>query len=122
VTWVLIAVGGATGASVRYLLDGSVTRRYGGRLPWGTLVVNLLGSVLLGLLVGLDLGRGVPGWVLPLLGAGLCGSLTTTSTLAWETLALAEDGYPRRAVTYLSVSVVAGLALAGAGMAVGLRW
>jgi fluoride exporter len=115
-TWLLIALGGALGAACRYLVDLAVTDRLGDRLPWGTLVVNLAGSAAFGLLVGLS----VSGAVMSLLGAGFCGAFTTASALAWETVALAERGWPLRAVANLGLSVVIGLALGAAGLAVGL--
>jgi CrcB protein len=115
-TWLLIAVGGAVGAASRYLVDLAVTARLGNRLPWGTLAVNLTGSAAFGLLTGLSASAAV-GW---LLGVGFCGAFTTVSALAWETVALAERGRPLRAVANLGLSVVIGLALGGAGLAIGL--
>ena len=115
-TWLLIALGGAVGAACRYLADVAVTARLGDRLPWGTLSVNLTGSAAFGLLTGLS----ASGAVMSLLGTGFCGALTTASALAWETVALAERGWPLRAVGILGLSVVMGLALAASGLAVGL--
>jgi fluoride exporter len=115
-TWLLIALGGAVGAASRYLVDIAVTARLGDRLPWGTLAVNLTGSAAFGLLTGLSASGGVTS----LLGAGFCGAFTTASALAWETVAMAERGWPLRAVANLGLSVGIGLALAAAGLAVGL--
>ena len=115
-TWLLIALGGAFGAACRYLVDIAVTARLGDRLPWGTLAVNLTGSAAFGLLTGLS----ASGAVMSLLGTGFCGALTTASALAWETVALAERGRPVHAAANLGLSMVIGLALAGAGLAVGL--
>jgi CrcB protein len=115
-TWLLIALGGALGAASRYLVDIAVTARLGDRLPWGTLAVNLTGSAAFGLLTG----QSASGTVMSLLGAGFCGAFTTASALAWETVALAERGWPLRAVANLGLSVMIGLALAAAGLAVGL--
>ena len=116
VTWLLISLGGAVGAACRYLVDIAVTGRLGDRLPWGTLAVNLAGSAAFGLLTGLSMS----GAVMSLLGMGFCGAFTTASALAWETVALAERGWPLRAVANLGLSVGIGLALAGAGLAIGL--
>jgi CrcB protein len=118
VSWALVALGGAVGAGCRYLVDVAVTARFGDRLPWGTLTVNLLGSAAFGLLVGLS--AVTPGEWVTLLGVGFCGAFTTASALAWETVALVERGRPSRAVANLGLSVVGGLALAAAGLAVGL--
>ena len=115
-TWLLVAVGGAVGAACRFLVDLAVTARLGDRLPWGTLAVNLTGSAAFGLLAGLS----APGAVVALVGAGFCGAFTTASALAWETVALAEQRLPWGAVANLGLSVVLGVALGGAGLAVGL--
>ncbi len=114
-TWLLVAVGGALGAASRYLADIAVTRRFGDQVPWGTLAVNLVGSAAFGLLVGLS----APAGIMSLLGVGFCGAFTTASALAWETVALGERA-PSHAVAYLGLSVVAGLALGGAGLAAGV--
>ena len=116
--WVLVALGGAAGAACRYVVDVAVTARLGDRLPWGTLTVNLIGSAAFGLLTGL--ASATPDDLGALLGVGFCGAFTTASALAWETLALVERGLPSRAVANLGLSVVGGLALAAAGIAVGL--
>ncbi len=116
-TWLLVALGGAVGAGCRYLADIAVTARLGDRLPWGTLTVNLLGSAAFGLLVGFV--SETPDAVFSLVGVGFCGAFTTASALAWETLALAENSRPLRAVANLGLTVVVGLALAGAGVALG---
>jgi fluoride exporter len=118
VSWALVALGGAVGAACRYLVDIAVTARLGDRLPWGTLTVNLFGSAAFGLLTGLT--ATTPNDLGALLGVGFCGAFTTASALAWETLALVERGRPSRAVANLGLSVVGGLALAAAGLAVGL--
>lgn len=105
-TWFLVAVGGAAGAVLRFVVDTAVTRWVGGRWPWGTLVVNVTGSALLGFLVGLGPGRHA--WAL--LATGLCGAFTTASTFAWEVLELASRRRVAAATAYVAFS--AGLALA----------
>ena len=116
--WALVALGGAGGAACRYLVDLAVTARLGDRLPWGTLTVNLLGSAAFGLLTGM--ASATPNDLGSLLGVGFCGAFTTTSALAWETLALLERGRPSHAVVNLGLSVGGGLTLATAGLVVGL--
>ncbi|MBB5870975.1 CrcB protein [Allocatelliglobosispora scoriae] len=101
-TLALVLLGGAAGAVVRYL----VSRALLGRLPWGTLTVNLAGAGLLGFLVGL--GGHLPTWLLALLGTGLCGALTTWSTLAVELAELPR----RRAIPYGAITILGGLAVA----------
>ena len=117
-SWLLVALGAGVGAPCRYLLDTTVTTRLGRRLPGGTLVVNLLGSLALGVLAGLALTGDAGSWLVSLLGVGFCGAFTTASTFAWEVVALAEDGWPGRATAYLLLSTALGLALAGAALAV----
>ncbi|HEU0129743.1 MAG TPA: CrcB family protein [Mycobacteriales bacterium] len=106
-----IALGAAVGAPARYLLDGWVGRR--GGLPWGTFAVNVLGSLVLGLLAGRHPGTGTEA----LVGTGFCGAFTTWSTLSWETVRLAADGaYAKAAATMLG-SLAGGLAVAAAAVA-----
>ncbi|MEV6488443.1 fluoride efflux transporter CrcB [Actinoplanes sp. NPDC051633] len=106
-TVLLVALGAAIGAPLRHLAG----RAFASRFPWGTLVVNLAGSLLLGFLIGLPAG---PRWG-ALLGTGFCGALTTYSTFGWETMVLAREGDRRRAVLNVAVSIVAGLVAAGLG-------
>lgn len=107
--WVVL--GAAVGAPCRYLVDLTVTVRTRSSFPWGTLVVNLTGCLLLGLLTGATLGP-VPA---ALLGTGFCGAYTTYSTFAYEAVSLTERHSVRSAVAYVGVSAVAGLALAALG-------
>ncbi|MFI6503774.1 fluoride efflux transporter FluC [Nonomuraea typhae] len=112
-TALLVALGAAVGAPLRFVLDGLVrgwvTRPAG--FPWGTLAVNVLGSAVLGFLVALPAGEGV----MALAGTGLCGALSTYSTLGYETLRLAEEGAWRAALGNVVLSVTAGLGAAAAG-------
>ena len=79
--YVFVAAGGAVGAPLRYLTDRFVQRRHDSLFPWGTFTVNVVGSAILGILAGaLLVGAGTTTAGL-LLGTGLCGALTTYSTL-----------------------------------------
>jgi fluoride exporter len=120
VLFLAVAAGGLVGAPARYLLDQFVTRRAGPALPWGTLVINVSGSLLLGFLTGLTLAGHLPPAGKALLGTGFCGAYTTYSTFAFETVRLLENGRLLSAAANVLVSVVAGLAAAAAGLAVGL--
>ncbi|MCX4472041.1 putative fluoride ion transporter CrcB [Micromonospora sp. MW-13] len=113
-TVLLIALGAAVGAPLRYLTDRAVQSRRGSSFPWGTLTVNVLGSLLLGALVAVPVGPAVAA----LLGTGFCGALTTYSTFGYETLRLARDGSRWRALANALVSVAAALAAASLGYAV----
>lgn len=110
---VLVFAGAALGAPLRYLTDRAVRRRWAGSLPWGTFLVNVAGSLLLGALTAATL----PTPLFALLGTGFCGALTTYSTFSWETLRLTEEKAWSRAVLNAGMSVVAGVAAAFAGYA-----
>jgi CrcB protein len=118
VTAVWVAVGAAVGAPLRYLVDLAVRSRYRGRFPWGTFVVNVVGSFVLGLVTA----QVVDPAVSAVLGVGFCGALTTYSTFGYETFALLEGRATRLAVANVVGSVVAGLAAAAAGHLVGLAF
>ena len=87
-TVLLVALGAAIGAPLRYLTDRAIQARQGTTFPWGTFTVNVAGSLLLGYLVGLP----VAPWMAALLGTGFCGALTTYSTFSYETLRLVREG------------------------------
>jgi CrcB protein len=110
-TLLLIALGAAIGAPLRYLTDRAIQARHDSVFPWGTLTVNVAGSLLLGLLTGLPAG----GAATALLGTGFCGALTTYSTFSYETLRLAEEGARCYAVMNVVASIVAGLGAATIG-------
>lgn len=99
----VVMVGAAVGAPVRYLTDRWVARRFSPRLPAGTLVVNVVGSALLGGLTAAAVSGHLAPTQLALLGTGFCGGLTTFSSFAWETHELADEG----AVGFASSNVVA---------------
>jgi len=113
-TFLLVALGAAIGAPARYLTDRAVRARLGDGFPWGTLVVNVAGSLLLGFLIGLP---ATATWT-ALLGTGFCGALTTYSTFSWETLTLARAGHRGLALANVLLSVAAGLGAAELGLLV----
>ena len=117
-TVVLVLLGGAVGAPLRYLTDLFVQSRHDSVFPWGTLTVNLAGSLLLGGLASAVVNGGAPTWLLTLLGTGFCGALTTFSTFGFETVRLVEDGSWLEALLNVTVSVVLGLAAVAAGWGV----
>jgi CrcB protein len=117
---VYIGLGGFAGAIARYALDGWVADRLGAAFPFGTLLVNLSGALLIGLLFALMIERGVLSADLrgPLM-IGLIGSYTTFSTLALESWRLVEDGAWLLAVANLGGSMLLGVAAVLAGLAIG---
>jgi CrcB protein len=97
VSWLLVAVGAGVGSALRF----GLAHLFDGRWPTGTLVVNVAGSFLLGVLSGLALS----GDAMALLGAGFCGGLTTFSSL----LVQSADRGPRVGTAYLLSTVAAAL-------------
>jgi CrcB protein len=110
VTLLLVLLGGAVGASARYLTDVTVQRRHRSDVPWGTWTVNVLGSFVLGVVA-----ESGPHWVLILVGTGFCGALTTFSTFGYETVRLHEQARPGLAATNVAGSLAAGLLAAVLG-------
>ncbi len=117
VLWVALA--GGAGAVTRLVLDGALKAWTGARYPVGTLVVNLSGSLLLGLVVGLA-GTGLPGSARLVLGAGFLGGYTTFSTAAVETVRLAGERRGLAAAAHGLGMLLGGVALAALGLALGL--
>lgn len=115
---IVIAIGlvGGAGAIARFALDGLVAGRAGREFPFGTLVVNLLGAFVLGLLVG----AAVPGNTYRVLGTGLIGAFTTFSTWAFESHRLGEDGELGLGTLNFVVSLVLGIGLAWLGRQIGV--
>ena len=105
-----IAAGSALGGVARYLLTDMVQARSGGTFPFGTLVVNLVGCLLLGFIVEMvhDSASITPA-VRALLTVGFCGGFTTFSTFSLEAVRAVEEGAVARAAIYLGTSVVAGI-------------
>lgn len=114
----LVILGAAVGAPLRYLTDRAVQARHDTVFPWGTFTVNIIGSVVLGLLVGSATVAAVPHSLQLLVGVGFCGALTTYSTFSYETLHLYEDGAHFHTVANVVFSVAAGLGAAFTGAAV----
>ena len=111
-TWVMVLLGAAVGAPLRYLLDRAVQARHDTVFPWGTFTVNLTACAVLGFLAGATEVVVVPEHTQLLIGPGLCGALSTYSTFSFETLRLAETGSRYAAAANVVVSVVAGLGAA----------
>jgi CrcB protein len=119
VTALLVVLGGLVGAPARYLTDLAVQSRHSSRLPWGTLTVNVAGSLLLGLVAGLTSAHSAPAWVLSLLGTGFCGALTTFSTFSFETFRLLDERQWALAAANVVGSVAAGLGAVALGFWLG---
>jgi fluoride exporter len=107
-----VCVGAAVGAPARYLIDRAVQSRHDTVMPWGTLTVNLVGSLVLGVLTGLAVHHRLPTAVVLGLGTGLCGALTTFSTFGADVLRLADARRLLGAVGYVAATLVLGLGAA----------
>jgi CrcB protein len=115
ITVLLVLLGGGVGAIARFAVDGAVQARRLGEFPLGTFAVNLAGSFVLGLLVGLSLSHRV----MLVLGTATLGSYTTFSTWMLETHRPAEDGEALLAWLNILGGLAAGLAAAAVGKAIG---
>lgn len=120
---VLIAAFGAVGTLARYGLQGLVQVRTGGTFPYGTLLINLSGCFLLGLIGQFTLNRMVipPDWRVAI-AVGFFGGYTTFSSFSWETAKMLEDGEWWPATAYVATSVVVGLLLSVAGIRLANRF
>jgi CrcB protein len=113
-----VGVAGSVGAVARFLTDGAVQDRRSGSFPLGTFTVNCVGSFILGVVTGLAWYHGLGGRAHAVVGVGFCGAFTTWSSVTWETLRLAEDGFGRQALVSVLGGVAAALTCAAAGIVV----
>jgi fluoride exporter len=111
----MVAIGAAVGAPLRYLIDRGIQARYKTVFPWGTLIANVSACFALGLVTGTVTATS-PSQVQALIGTGLAGAL---STLSYQTLRLAEEGFRTFATVYVLVTLAAGPLAATAGVALG---
>ena len=117
--YLLAAVGGALGALARWGVATALPYSPG-RWPWATLLVNLTGCLLIGVLLAVVLARfPTSPWLRPFLATGVLGGYTTWSTFAVDTVALVDGGRPAMAVGYVVVSVLGGGLAVVAGLLVG---
>jgi CrcB protein len=111
-----VGLAGSVGAVARLVTDGWVRTRWSRPLPAGTLVINLAGSLLLGLLVGLVEFHHVTTTLTLVAGTGFCGGFTTFSTASFETVRLAQEGERGVAALYLGATVAGTVLGAAAGI------
>lgn len=115
-----VGLAAALGAVCRYLLDQIVQHQHDQTFPWGTFVINVTGSLLLGVVTGLSIHHGLPKVPTTVIGVGFAGGYTTWSTYMWESIALAETGARLQAGVNIVGSLVVGLAAAAAGFGLAL--
>ncbi len=116
-TALMIALGAAVGAPARYLADRAIQSRHETVFPWGTLTVNVVASLILGIVTGA--GTHLDPAAAALIGAGFCGALSTYSTFSYETMRLAADGARFYAAANIALSLVAGIGAAALGWSLG---
>ena len=111
-TWLIVAVAGAIGASARYAIGASIGARL---FPWATLGINVSGSFLLTFLIAGPLAERMSTAAAIAVTVGFLGAFTTFSTFGYETVTLARDGRWTTAVVYVIASVIVGLGAAALG-------
>lgn len=127
-TALLVALAGGAGAAARLVVDGEVrarlqgTRIAGSTLPWATALVNVTGSLLLGLVTGAVLYAGAPTTLQHIVGIGFCGGYTTFSTASVEMLILFRGRRWPAALAVAVVPTVLCVAAAGLGLTIGGTW
>jgi CrcB protein len=114
----LIAVGGAAGSVLRYLIGGRVQHFAPHGFPLGTLFVNVVGCFLIGIFVRQFMNIQTHNYMRALLMVGFCGGFTTFSAFSMETVGLIEGGEYPRAIAYITLSVLLCLIATFAGMSV----
>ncbi len=116
----LVAAGGAAGAVLRYSVNVALISRSASEFPWHTLLVNVVGAFLLGVLAAFTHDRGIlSAQYSLLLGTGLLGGFTTFSAFAYESVVLIERGQAMLGVTNIIISCVLGVSAAAVGLLVG---
>ncbi|MFW0792426.1 fluoride efflux transporter CrcB [Gordonia sp. CPCC 205515] len=117
---IAVMVAGALGALGRFIVDGLVKSRRASTFPAATLVINIGGSLLLGVIAGLVMFHAVPADVKAVVGTGFCGGYTTFSTASFETVRLAQQRRSWLALTYAMASVLGSVAACALGLV--LAW
>ncbi len=108
-TWLAVAAGGALGSVARFWMTGAVAALMGARFPWGTLLINVLGSFVIGATAGLTLTperMGLHPDVRVFVMVGICGGFTTFSSFSLQTLELIQGGDLAPAFLYIAGSVL----------------
>jgi CrcB protein len=111
----LVMLGAAVGAPSRWLLDQAIQRRHSSVYPWGTWTINILGSLILGVILGAAATGAESTRLVALAGTGFCGGFTTFSTFGYETVILAEEESRWAGAVNVAVSLAVGLLAATGG-------
>lgn len=119
VVFLAACLAGSLGAVSRFVVDGEIRRRWPSSFPWATFVINVTGSLILGVVTGAVVGHGEPAAWKTIIGTGFCGGYTTFSTATVETLRLAQGKATTASVAYALGTLVAATAAGGGGLALG---
>lgn len=111
-----VMIGGAIGAGARHLVGQAVLARFGPAFPWGTLSINIVGSLLMGMLVGWLARSGGGDTTRLFVGVGILGGFTTFSSFSMEYWMLFERGQNAQAAAYVLASVIGAIAACGLGL------
>ncbi|MCW1806569.1 fluoride efflux transporter CrcB [Brachybacterium squillarum] len=117
--FVLLSLAGGLGAATRFALDGVIRSRAGESLPWGTILINVTGSFLLGLVTGMVGHHLLAGSAQLVLGTGFLGGYTTFSTASLETVRLLQAGRRRDGIVNALGTLVAATTSAAIGLLLG---
>jgi fluoride exporter len=112
----LLVLAGGAGAATRLVIDGAVRARWTTSLPWATIVINVTGSLALGVLTGLVLRQSASPDLRMILGTGFCGGYTTFSTASFETVRLVQQGRVTGALLNGLGTAVLGVGAAAVGL------
>jgi len=112
----IVGTGSFIGGAMRYLLSTNIKNMYGQTFPWGTLVVNLLGCFVFGIIFALfSKHNSTDNTFCLLLTTGICGGFTTFSTFANESVQMIQNGNIGEFIGYMATSVIVGIALIALG-------
>lgn len=115
---VWVALAGAVGAVLRFMLDSETKRKYPSAFPWGTGFINVSGSLIIGVIAGIVIFHSGASELQAVIGTGFCGGYTTFSTASFETVRLVEQGRRMTALGYAVGSLIISVAACAAGLAI----
>jgi fluoride exporter len=115
----LIGLAGGLGALARYMIGRMIVVRTGATFPWGTMLINITGALLIGLISGLTTHHLLSVYEQTVLATGFLGGYTTFSTMSWESVQLLRGGSLRLCLVYLGSTAFAGLLAVILGLKLG---
>jgi len=119
--YVFVALGAALGGLARYVIGTSITQYFGLRFPLGTMVINVTGCFVIGILMTLIGAKAMNARWQPLLVVGILGGYTTFSSFGWEAYQAIRDGNPMMGFAYVLLSVTLGYLAVWCGAAIATR-